>query len=93
MTNLTCFSDQYRTKNGREFFTFHFQKVDEDEWFFSFCRSHSSSLTSDAEFEVPEVRFKSETIDGLRVQAAQYAEAMQAFVSPSFTPHHHLPAK
>lgn len=90
MTLTECFSDQYRTRDGREFFLFHFQRTESGSWFFSFSRSPSPSPIPGADFEVPNIQFDGETLASLRDQAARFAEQKHAVTKPDFESHYHI---
>lgn len=74
MTLKDCFSDQYRTRDGAEVFTFHFQRQPEGDWFFSYARTPSSKLAGGENFVVSRERFTGNTLADLRVQAAEFSE-------------------
>lgn len=74
MTLKDCFSDQYRTSDGRAVFTFHFQRQLGDEWFFSYAVTSTSKLPFDVRFNVSGERFTGNTLADLRVQAADFSE-------------------
>lgn len=86
-----CFSDQYRTRNGREFFLFHFQETQEGEWFFSYSRSPTTSPIPGTDFEVPDVHFTGHTLPELRAQAARFAESVLQAARSDARPDYHLP--
>jgi hypothetical protein len=71
-----CFSDQYRTRDGGEVFTFHFQRQQEGNWFFSYARTPTSRIPDGQSFTVADERFNGETLEDLRRQAARFSELL-----------------
>ena len=73
-----CFSEMYRTRDGLGFFTFHFQRREACEWWFSYRQSQSYHASNE-EFLPADVLFKAETYDELRQQAGTFAESLHTF--------------
>lgn len=71
-----CFSDQYRTRDGGEVFTFHLQRQIAGDWFFSYARTPTSRLPDGISFVVAGERFNGDTLDDLRRQAARFSELL-----------------